>query len=242
MSSLYLLWQTVLPDGGPVYAETNLAHKVVEPWNALSAFLFVLIVVYWAFRLKGKYRQHKFLAFVIPLLAIGGIGGTIYHAFRYSEIFLLMDWVPILMICLSAGFYFLMKSLGSWKPAVLVTLGVFLLERLVFVVFAPRIAVNASYILLAAFVLLPTWLMLHKKRYFQGKYVGFALLAFVAAIFFRIADRWEWLPMGTHFLWHTFGALACTMMLQYMYAHKNRDEVPAKSYPGGEKDQTLKAG
>ncbi len=230
MSTLYLLWQMVLHDGGPVYTETDLSQTVVEPWNAVSAFLFVIIVIYWVFKLKGKFRQHKFLTYVISLLAIGGVGGTIYHAFRYSEFFLFMDWVPILVLCLSAGFYFLVKSLKSWKPAVFVTLGVFLLERLVFEVFSPRIAVNVSYILLAAFVLLPTWLMLHKKRYFQGKYVAYALLAFIAAIFFRIADRWEWLPMGTHFLWHTFGALACAMMLQYMYSVNAGGLPPLKSF------------
>jgi hemolysin III len=181
--------------------------------------------------------------YVIPLLAIGGIGGTIYHAFRYSEIFLLMDWVPILIICLSAGFYFLMKSLESWKPAVLITAGIFLLERMVFEVFSPRIAINASYIVLASFVLFPTWLMLHKQHYFQGKYVVYALLAFITAIFFRIADRWEWLPMGTHFLWHTFGAVACHLMLWYFYTINAVDEGKVTIFANNEvtEEEKLKA-
>jgi len=242
---MLLLWQTGLPDGGPVYTETDLSQPVVEPWNAVSAFMFLLVVLYWAFKLKGQYQQHPFLAYVLPVLTIGGIGGTIYHAFRYSELFLLMDWVPILILCLSAGFYFLMKALDSWKPAVLITIGVFLLERMVFEIFSPRIAVNVSYIVLASFVLLSTWLMLHKKAYFQGKYVGYALLTFMVAIFFRIADRWEWLPMGTHFLWHTFGALACYLMIHYVYALNAGDKVKVKSFVSKEdvtEEEKLNAG
>ena len=244
MTSFFLLWQTGLSDGGPIYTETNLNQIIVEPWNAVSAFLFLLVVLYWAFKLKGQYRQHLFLAYVLPVLAIGGTGGTVYHAFRYSELFLLMDWVPILILCLSAGFYFLMKALNSWKPAVLITIGIFLLERTVFEIFSPRIATNVSYIVLASFVLLPTWLMLHKKAYFQGKYVGYALLAFMMAIFFRIADRWEWLPMGTHFLWHTFGALACYLMMRYLYALNAGEEAIVKSFVNKEEvteEEELKA-
>lgn len=243
MANMLFLWQTGLSDGGPVYTETDLDQVVVEPWNAVSAFLFLLVVVYWAYKLKGQYRQHPFLAYVLPVLAIGGSGGTIYHAFRYSELFLLMDWVPILILCLSAGFYFLMKSLDSWKPAVLITMGAFLLERMLFEIFTPRIATNVSYIVLASFVLLPTWRMLHKNHYSRGKYVGYALLAFMWAIFFRIADRWEWLPMGTHFLWHTFGALACYMMIHYVYAINARNGAKVKSFVSKEDmvEEELKA-
>jgi hemolysin III len=110
-------------------------------------------------------------------------------------------------------------------------------------VFSPRIAINASYIVLASFVLLPTWLMLHRQHYFQGKYVAYALLTFITAIFFRIADRWEWLPMGTHFLWHTFGAAACHLMLWYFYTITAVDEGKVTTFANKEvtEDEKLKA-
>src|SRR5262245_28804955 len=75
-------------DGGPVYVETerNLDRvgtgAVVEPWNAASALLFLVVVVVWLVRLRGRYRKHPFLTCCLPLLAAGGVGGVVYHAFR----------------------------------------------------------------------------------------------------------------------------------------------------------------
>jgi hemolysin III len=66
-------------------------------------------------------------------------------------------------------------------------------------------------------VLLPVLGYLIKTRFANGRWVGFALLAFVAALTFRVADGWGWLHMGTHFLWHSFGAIAAFCMFQYLY-------------------------
>ncbi len=214
---IVILWQALLPDGGQRYTETDFTKTIVEPWNAVSAALFIIIVIYWLFRLKGKYQQHPFFMVVLPLLAIGAIGGTLYHAFRNSAAFLVMDWLPILLLCLCAGFYFLTKVLGSWKIVLIATGLVLITDRCLYEFFPPRIAVNTSYLVLAAYVLLSTWLHLKKNQYVFSNWVAYSFMAFSLAILFRFADPWVWLPMGTHFLWHIFGALACFLMLTYLY-------------------------
>src|SRR5436190_11098274 len=87
------------PDRGPLYTETPGELKagqpfhgtVAEPWNATTAFLFVLIVVYWVARLRGRLIRHPFLAVTLPLLFVGGVGGTLYHGLRTWQGFFWMD-------------------------------------------------------------------------------------------------------------------------------------------------------
>ena len=66
-------------------------------------------------------------------------------------------------------------------------------------------------------VLFPVLAYLISTKFVNGKWVGFALLAFVFALTFRVADNWGWISIGTHFLWHTFGAVAAFCMFQYLY-------------------------
>ena len=42
-----------LPDGGPIYWETNLNEWIVEPYNALSAIPFIAIALYWLIKVRG---------------------------------------------------------------------------------------------------------------------------------------------------------------------------------------------
>lgn len=213
----FILLQAIARDGGPVYAESDFTQFIVEPWNAVSALLFLIIVGYWAYKLRSQYKEHLFLSVIIPILAIGGIGGTIYHAFRVAYFYMLMDWVPILILCLAASAYFFARALKSWPTGIGLMLGSFVLQAFVFEFFPARLAINISYILLAALVLVPTAWVLYQTRYKAGSHVLLAVIAFSLAIFFRIADPWVWIPMGTHFLWHLFGALACHCMLNYLY-------------------------
>ncbi len=77
---------------------------------------------------------------------------------------------------------------------------------------------------MACIVLIPVLGYLIKTEWSHGMWVGFALIAFVFALTFRIVDKCEILTVGTHFMWHTFGAAASFCMLQYIYL------VQAKKY------------
>ncbi|WNJ17076.1 hypothetical protein [Pontibacter sp. G13] len=228
MSLIFFLLQALRPkDTGPIYTETNMENWIVEPFNAASAILFVLVVGYWFWKLRGQYRHHLFLTFVLPVLLIGGIGGTLYHAFRNSEFFLVMDWLPIMLLTLAASMYFLVRVLGKWYYAFATFVVVFLMQWLTYLFVPQRYAINVSYAITGLYVLIPVWMMMAKTQYRHSQHVWWSLLSFGLALFFRSIDPMALLPMGTHFLWHVFGAGACHGMLMYTYLINLPEEVPA---------------
>lgn len=211
--------QTMPPDGGMPYTETNMAHLFPEPFNAVTAVLFLLIAIFWTVKIKGNFKQHPFLTYCLVLLYIGGIGGTIYHSFRQWPVFIMMDWLPIMLLCVSAGIYFLAKR-TKWYYALVMVLGYFLVQmslRRLFTGSNQHFFINVNYALLAAMVLLPVLSYLMYTKWKAGKWVGFAFLAFILALTFRIVDKWALLSFGTHFLWHSFGAIATYCMFNYIY-------------------------
>lgn len=205
------------PDGGPIYTETNLEAFVAEPFNAVTAFFFLMIAVYWLFKLRKTYRVHLFLFVSSLILLVGGLGGTIYHAFRVSKFALLMDWLPIVILCFSASVYFLVKLFGKLYFGVLAFIVFMLLEFLNHWLMPPHYAVNISYVLMALMVLIPIMLYLIRTNWRNGIWILIAFTGFLFAIINRSIDHLEVLAIGTHFLWHIFGAIACHAMFQYLY-------------------------
>ena len=206
------------PDGGTLYTETSLQHFFPEPLNALTSCFFLAIAIFWTIKLWGNFKSHPFLSYCLTLLYIGGIGGTTYHALRKWPIFILMDWMPIMLLCISAGVYFLAK-LTKWYFAVLIV-AIYVAFQFVFRNMMQnnmQLFININYAMMAALVLLPVFAFLIHNKWKDGKWVGMALVAFAIALTFRIADKWEWLSVGTHFLWHSFGALASACMFYYIY-------------------------
>lgn len=214
------------PDGGMLYAETDMRHFFPEPLNAITSCFFLAIAIYWTFRLWGRWKQHTFLTAALALLYIGGIGGTIYHGLRQWGFFIMMDWLPIMLLCVFAGVYFLGK-LTRWYYAL-----AFVVLYVVFQFYAReqmresgdiQLFININYAVLAGMVLLPVIAYLISTRFRHGRWVGFALVAFILALTFRVADGWGWFSAGTHFLWHTFGSVAAFCMFQYIYSINKKD-------------------
>lgn len=230
-----------LPDGGPIYTETNLPlyvstymqgghdsdHALIEPWNAVSAGLFLGIVLYWYwqwFRRGMGFRQQPFLAFALPILAIGGLGGTVYHAFRKYPAFLTLDWMPIMILCLATSVYFFARVLPRWWMG-FGALGVgFALSSLVFSTVRlgwvpPSLAVSLNYVVMGLMILMPVFLWLRRTAYKDARWVAAALGAFVLAVSCRILDHsvGPVMAMGAHWLWHLFGALASHLMITYVW-------------------------
>lgn len=218
-----LYYHVIAEDGGPIYVETNLDNFVVEPFNAVSAFLFLFIVGYWFRKIDGRYQKHTFLTLSVPVLLVGGIGGTLYHAFRVSEVFLVMDWLPIFLLTMAATAYYLFRVMGQWRYVFLSMSVILLLEIINFRVFeaqgiySAHTATNVSYAIVGIFTVSAVFLLLSRTRFRHFRSIVYALTAFALALFFRIADPWALLPVGTHFLWHTFGALSCHFIFQYTY-------------------------
>jgi hypothetical protein len=219
-----------MPDGGPRYTETPPdpygpdAPGIAEPWNAVTASFFIVIVGFWVWRLRGRYRAFPFLCCCLPVLLAGGVGGTLYHALRTSRAYFLLDVVPISVLGLAGAVFLAVRLSRQWAWAyvgasLLVYVG---FNGLVFRFMPQRSiqwAVNLSYASLALLILTPMAVVLVRTRFRHGKWVVAGLLSFVIAWFFRLVDleMGLYLPMGSHWLWHTFGAVTTALIVEFFY-------------------------
>lgn len=219
-----------LSDYGPVYRETKPGRFPVEPWATASNLAFLLLVLTWAGRLRGRWRRHPLLAAALPLLTLGWIGGTIYHATRSHPAWLLLDWVPIALLLLATGAALWRRLTGRTALSLALTiLPLGLSASLLLSPLPPGIRITANYALMGLSLALPA--VLHcALRFPRGApRLIVALAAFAAALAFR---QWDLaspasLPMGTHFLWHLFGALAAFCVIGYLFDDTERRTGPA---------------
>lgn len=216
-----------MPDHGPIYIETLLAMAkdprpvVMEPWNTGSALLFIFIALCWMRRLHGRKTKDVFLPFAVTLLLVGGIGGTLYHGLRTQRIYLLMDWMPIAILSVTFVVW-IVEQLTHRKVLVFLVpvlgfLSLLVLHHVFVRLRLTSLGPSVGYVFLALYILIPLFLHLRKEKYLGAKYVYGATGAFLVAYLCRSIDRMALLPMGTHFLWHVFGAVATHLLLSYVW-------------------------
>jgi hypothetical protein len=219
-------------DGGPVYQETDTSRWIVEPWNAISSLFILLPAVYWAIKLRGKFREYPFIAFCIPLLFLGGLGSTLYHAFRSSRLLLLLDVTPTAILTIALAVYFWAKVLPRWWWALLIVGGSLLLRVWLWNLLPSQAGVNASYAISGSIIFIPTLLLLYQTRLASSQYIFISVLFFSLSLLFRYSDVWELplLPMGTHFLWHICSGIGAFFLAEYLYkVHLDDRDLHIKS-------------
>jgi hemolysin III len=222
-----------LEDGGPLYAETELVHFIVDPWNAISSLFIVIPAIYWIFRISGRFSQYKFLLYSIPLMILGGTGSMLFHAFRASPFFLVMDVLPTAILTLSLTIYFWIKVFSKWWYVFFVVLPTVALRFWIHSTNAlPEfLAINLSYTLTGLLIGLPLLIILIKTRFSRINDVILAILLFIGAIVFRGMDSQTitFLPMGTHFLWHVFTGIGAYFILSYLYYFRTNELMAYKT-------------
>ncbi len=204
-----------------IYTETNLKHLFPEPLNAITSALFLFLALYWLYKLRGFSVKHTFLSIATWVLLVGGIGGILYHGLRKYSFFISLDWLPILILCFLTSGWFWNKILGGPVASVLVFASFFSVEFFTNYYYShanSHFANNMNYSFMALMVLVPVIVYLYRTNFLHGKWVIFALLSFSFALFFRISDKWGILQVGTHFLWHTFGAVATACMFRFIHS------------------------
>lgn len=211
-------------DGGPIYRETFLGHPddfLAEPWNAITSLFIVLPGLYWLWRLRGQYRAYMVLTFCIPLLIAGGIGSTLYHAFRSTPGFLYLDFVPPLLLTLTLSVYLWKRVLGSWWMTIAVILGSFAVRALAYVLFQEQkqLVINISYGLNGLTFLLPLLIVLIRSRFRDAGWIIGAMVFLALALAFRQLDdvRPPIFHIGTHFLWHILTGFGGFALAEYLY-------------------------
>jgi hemolysin III len=218
-------------DSGPIYQETEMNRFPVEPFNTLSNLVFICILVFFLRRIYKHPKNHVFLWIALPIIFISWIGGTIFHATRSHPIWLALDWMPIMLVCLLGIFYFISKIYREWWKRILffiILVGVnFGFRKLSL----PRgFAISVGYAITALSVLTPFFLYAYKTQWKNVRFLLIGMLIFTLAITFRTLDgKVVLLPMGTHWLWHIFGGIAVFFLLYYIY----RDDLELAKLPKG---------
>lgn len=219
-------------DQGPIYLETVMGRFPVEPWNTASNLLFLALIIYWLVRVTGDVRAHRFIAYSLPVLMVGWVGGTVYHATRSANIWLFMDFVPIALMVMAVAIFFWRRQGVRWwwvpllvfGPFIIVMTGLSLLDM-------PGSARPiAGYPVLAISILLPVVRYLGQNRWADWPLIAATLALFVVAVSFRTIDGRllvETLPMGTHWLWHSFGAAAVQLLILYIWRSDLRERARA---------------
>jgi hypothetical protein len=214
-----MLFQEFPKDSGPVYLETMEDQFPVEPFNTFSNLIFLFLIIYWGIKVYRNPKQHQFLAWVLPIIGISYVGGTVYHATRSHEFWLRLDWMPIMLLCAAVVIYFIFKLVKSWWQRliwIIILLGASFLLRILPIPIGLRISLG--YVITAATILIPiAWYLIRTK----GKNIILVVTAFIIfaiAIFFRSIDlHQDFFPMGTHWLWHLFGGIAVHFLIAYIF-------------------------
>ncbi len=214
-------------DSGPIYKETIQGRFPVEPFNTFSNLIFLFIVIYFGLKVYREPKKHPFLVWALPVIGLGFIGGTVYHASRSAEIWLLLDWVPITALSLAGVVYFIFKWMETWpKRLLLIALMSFVFVGLRALPFPVKIQITLGYIITALTVAVPILGYLYKSQWRNVGYVMMAFGIFGIAVFFRFLDRRmsiDFFWMGSHWLWHIFGGTAVFFLIQYIYKDNARD-------------------
>ncbi len=208
-----------LPDGGPIYTETDPSFIIVEPWNAVSSLLILAPAVYWAWKLRGQYKDYLFLTCCMPLLFLGGLGSTLFHAFRISPALHYLDVIPTAILTLTISIYFWVKVLPKWWYLLFIIVPSLALRFAGYSFLPAHSAINLGYAINGATFFLPLLLLLWRTRFQRVWSIVGAIILFVLALYFRQVDAYEhqYLPMGTHFLWHVFTGFGGFMLASYLF-------------------------
>ncbi len=219
------LWSILITfpqDSGPIYQETMAGRLPVEPFNTYSNILFLLILIYFSQKVYKDYKNHRFLAWSLPVLFTGFVGGTVYHATRSHDMWMYMDWLPIVILCLAVSVYYTVKlRISRRKRLLLAMLILFLVFGVQLIPLSGHVKTSVEYIATVLGLLLPIVTYFLTTKLYHWGYVLLAFLSFGLAISFRILDNFLYIfPMGTHWLWHIFGALSVFFLINFIYKDK----------------------
>lgn len=219
-----------VPDGGPIYRETtDLSLLIVEPWNAYSSLSFLIPAFYFLYLLRGNYSQHAFLVyFCSPMLILGGLGSTLFHAFRQSPWLLAMDVLPIILLTLGISIWMWLKVLPKKWQLIPVLLLFFLLTYLTMTLLQGQDSISAGYFVRGTMLFLPCFLFLRKTRFKHATAFFTAVSFFILALLFRFADEkltLDFMPWGTHWLWHISTAVGGYFLGLYLIKNKPEHTV-----------------
>ena len=216
-------------DFGPIYTETDLSRFPVEPWNTYSNIGFLIILIYWSWKTRLNFKISPIIVGSLPLLLIGFIGGTIFHATRSHRVWLIMDFTPIFLIAIAISLHLWRRITGKLLYAsLLVAISVTGIPAFLrFLALDKPLRIAMGYLGLALTVIIPAGWLAHRSKFLAIPLLS-SFLFLMIALTFRQLDKLALLPMGTHFLWHIFGSLGVHLIFLFLL----REEIAFKNQRG----------
>jgi hemolysin III len=218
-------------DGGPIYHETLPGRLIIEPWNAYSSLVFLIPVIYFLIVLRGQYRKQGFVVFyTLPLLFTGGIGSTLYHAFRSHHWLMMLDVFPMFLLSLGVAFFFMQRLFNNWYYPVLIIAASGFLRGYFFNVLPIQQAINISYFIVGVVIFIPALLYAWRSKWHAIGHLLAAVFFLALSLFFRLYDDKEVQPMaqGVHWLWHSFSAVGALFAGLYIIRTNLKNAVKPK--------------
>ncbi len=217
-------------DFGPIYIETDLSRFPVEPWNTVSNGIFLIVLLVFGWKTRLQWQSHPLLVGGLPILGVGFVGGTVYHATRSHSLWLILDFVPIFVLTIAAALHLWKGVLGSYVRATLAILATTIAPRAIAATLALpfHYQISVGYAGLALAILIPAFLQCRRDHGQGAPLLISATISFVAAVLFRSIDRVGviLLPMGTHFLWHLLGGTSVWCLMEYLFRLDLRRSAP----------------
>ncbi|MEY3049967.1 MAG: hypothetical protein RL365_2005 [Bacteroidota bacterium] len=218
-------------DHGPMYNEFVHDTLIHEPWNAYSSLCFFIPVIFWLIYLRGKYLTYGIITALLPLLFLNGLGSTLFHAFRASNWFLILDWLPAALMTLILSIYFWHRVTHKVWKAIGVVGGFYALAFTMVKILSQQTGLSGpsiGYFFTGAAFLVPVIIDLKRNQWKHAGLYVISLFCLVLALLFRILDyptpnSFAWLPQGTHFLWHVTSSLAVFTLGFYIYKTTNEN-------------------
>lgn len=220
-----------IQDSGPFYNEFVANELIKEPWNAISSLLFFVPIIFWLIKLRGQYKTHLIIVALLPLLFLNGLGSTLYHAFRSSQFFFFLDVLPAAIMSFSLAWYFWNKIIQHVLKSLITVLLFYTLGWGLRLIFQEVESIgdwgpNVSYLFVGAAFLVPLLIHLSRRKFKYWELVVSSILLLVLSLVFRTLDYptvnyfEDWLPQGTHFLWHIFSVATVFTLGFYLYLSK----------------------
>ena len=166
----------------------------------------------------------------MPLLLMNGLGSMLYHAFRSSGFFLLMDVLPAAILTVGVSIYFWTKVLNNIIIVAFIILSALVLRFVGYNFFTLSASTNLSYLISGIVLFIPSLLYLHRNNNYQSGQLVSSIFCLIIALIFRAIDKEGIIPlkMGTHFLWHLFSGIGGFFLANYLY-HIRKREIELKN-------------
>ncbi len=221
------------PDFGPVYAETNWDAFIKEPFNALTASVFIVLALVWLVRLHPVRTQYRVLYASMWLLLVGGIGGTLYHAFRAHWVFLLLDTLPIVLLGLSTTVYVVRRLTRDWFWVFAPICAVAGLWIAVAYLVPGTLSITLRYALIGLVLSAPLVILSIRAGYGLWDRILPAQALFAVALGCRAVDleAGRELGSGTHGFWHLLAAVALALVIRFLWEARDfqAEGVPSRA-------------